>query len=223
MGNPRVSVVITGLEAKYYDEMLDLITLFQYERFMRNLLLTHTRVFRGDSVAELGLGNGRNARILVEKIGMEGEFVGFEISHDMIEKARKKLKDYDNVRIVKHDVREDFPEEFHSRFKATIIVLAFHGFTPVDRGRIMENVARILVPGGRFYIFDYNQMDLSRAPWYFRLLIDKFECPLAEEFLSYDLEGEAMKRGFRITNKIEVVKNLFQYVELTLVGSSSYD
>lgn len=216
MGNPRVSVVITGFEARFYDEILDFITLFQYGRFIRNVLYNHTHIERGYKVAELGVGNGRNAIILSERVGDTGKIVGFDISKDMLDKARMKTSGMGNIDIVRHDIRERFSPEYHGYFDVALIVLAFHGFTPEDRGRIFENVRSILRGGGRFYIFDYNQMNLSDAPWYFKLLIDKFECPLAEEFLSYDLEGEARKYGFRLTEKHEFVKKLFQYVELTL-------
>ncbi len=216
MGNPKVSVVITGFEARFYDEILDLITLFQYGRFIRNLLYNYTRVERGYRVAELGVGNGRNAVILSDRVGKDGRIVGFDISDDMLKKARRKTSGKKNIEIVKHDIRESFIPEYRQYFDVALIVLAFHGFTPRDRGRIFENVRSILKEGGKFYIFDYNQMDFSRAPWYFKLLIDKFECPLAEEFLGYDLEGEARKHGFTLTGKHEFVKKLFQYAEFTL-------
>ncbi len=216
MGNPKVSVVITGLEARFYDEMLDLITLFQYGRFIRRLMYEETEVKKGDRVAELGVGNGRNAILLSQRVGKEGEIVGFDISPDMLKKAKKKTKNYGNIRILKHDIREDFGVAFKDYFDVALIALAFHGFTPLDRAKILMNVRKILKNGGKFYILDYNQMDYSQAPFYFKILIDKFECPLAEEFLSYDLRGEAMKYGFKMTKKKTYVKNLFQYTEFTL-------
>ncbi len=148
MGNPKVKVVITGFEAKHYDELLDIVTLFQYERFMRNLLLTHMDVGPGSRVAEFGIGNGRNARILMPKISPSGEFVGFDISEDMLRRAREKLGGLEGIKILKHDVREKFPEEYRGYFDAALMVLAFHGFTPEDRGRIMDNAREILKPGG---------------------------------------------------------------------------
>ncbi len=216
MGNPRVSVVITGFEAKFYDEMLDIITLFQYGKFIRNLMYRETHVERGFRIAELGVGNGRNAIILSERVGPEGRIVGFDISPDMLEKARKKTKSMGNIVIEKHDIREDFPAKYTNHFDVSLIALAFHGFTPGDRARIFENVRKILKKGGRFYILDYNQIDYSKAPFYFKILIDKFECPLAEEFLSYPLQSEAEKHGFIMTKKREYVKGLFQYTEFTL-------
>ncbi len=215
MGNPKVSVVITGFEARFYDEILDLVTLFQYGRFIRRILLEETEVRRGYNIAELGVGNGRNARILAPVVD-PGIVVGFDISEDMLKRAREKTRGYGNIRIEKRDIRDDMGD-YEDFFHAALMVLAFHGFTPEHRGVIFDNVRRILKPGGKFYIFDYNQMDYSRAPFYFKLLIDKFECPLAEEFLSYDLPGEARKHGFAMTKKRTYVKDLFQYAEFTKV------
>ncbi len=215
MGNPKVSVVITGFEAKYYDEILDIITLFQYGKFIKKLMLEETAVAKGDNVAELGVGNGRNAILLAQKVA-PGMVVGFDISPDMLDKARRKTARYENIEIVKHDITEEFPEKYENFFNAALIALAFHGFSPERRAKILENAHRILKNGGKFYILDYNQMDYSRAPFYFKILIDKFECPLAEEFLSYDLTGEAERFGFTLTKKREYVRGLFQYSEFTL-------
>jgi len=215
-----VSVVITGLEAKFYDEMLDIVTLFQYGRFIKKLMYEETEVKEGYRIAELGVGNGRNAILLSQRVGNKGMIVGFDISEDMLKKARKKTKKYKNIRIVRHDIREDFGGEYESYFDVALIALAFHGFTPEDRARILKNLTRILKDGGKFYILDYNQMDYTRAPFYFKILIDKFECPLAEEFLGYDLVGEAKKYGFEKTKKKEYLRGLFQYSEFTLRKSS---
>ncbi len=215
MGNPRVSVMITGLEARFYDEMLDMVTLFQYGKFIKKLMFEETDVERGYRIAELGVGNGRNAILLSKRVGREGEIVGFDISPDMLRKAREKTKNYENIKIREQDIRS-IPDEFENYFDVALIALAFHGFTSEDRGRIFENVKKILKNGGKFYILDYNQMDYSKAPFYFKILIDKFECPFAEEFLGYDLKNEAEKYGFKLTKKRTYVKDLFQYTELTL-------
>ena len=212
MGNPKVSVVITGWEAKYYDELLDLITLFQYGKFIKNLMWYETKVNSDSKVAELGVGNGRNAILLAKRVK---EVVGFDISPDMLEKARKKTKKYNNIKIVRKDIRESFEEKYKNYFDAALISLAFHGFTNKDKIKIFNNVREILKPGGRFYILDYNQMNYSQAPFYFKILIDRFECPLAEKFLTYPLKEKAEKHGFKITKKSEYVKGLFQYTELT--------
>ncbi len=213
MGNPKVSVVITGFEAKYYDELLDLVTLFQYGRFIKNLMWNETSVFPEAQVAELGVGNGRNAILLADEVK---EVVGFDISPDMLKKSRKKTKKARKIKIVEHDIRDEFEEKYENYFDIALISLAFHGFVDKDKEKIFENVKKILKNGGKFYILDYNQMDYSSAPFYFKILIDKFECPLAEKFLSYDLQGEAEKHGFRMTKKKEFVKNLFQYAEFTV-------
>jgi len=220
MGNPRVNVVITGLEARFYDEMLDIVTLFQYGRFIKKLMYEETDVKEGYRVAELGVGNGRNAILLSQRVGNKGMVVGFDISNDMLKKARRKTGRYGNIRIVKHDIREEFGSDYEDYFDVVLIALAFHGFTQKNRERILKNVRKILKNGGKFYILDYNQMDYAKTPFYFKILIDKFECPLAEEFLSYDLTGEAKKYGFEKTKKKEYYRGLFQYTEFTLNKSS---
>jgi len=213
MGNPKVSVVITGFEAKYYDALLDVLTLFQYARFVKNMLLSETCVNSKSRVAELGVGNGRNAIFLSQ---IAKEIVGFDISQDMLKKAKLKTAKYENIKIVRHNILEPFSDKYGQYFDVALISLAFHGFKDHDKDKIFENVREVLRNGGKFYIFDYNQMDYAKAPLYFKILIDKFECPLAEEFLSYPLEENASEHGFKLTKKREYVKGLFQYTEFTL-------
>ncbi len=216
MSNPKVNVVITGFEARHYDEILDIVTLFQYRKFIRDVMWKETSVFPGARVAELGVGNGRNAILLSHKIGEQGKVVGFDISPDMLKRAREKTANYKNIEIEEHDIREKFDEKYHNYFDVALIAFAFHGFEDADKERIFENVRDILKNGGKFYILDYNQVDYSKSPIYFKILIDKFECPLAEKFLTYNLTGTAEKHGFKLTKKKTYFKDVVQYSEFTL-------
>ena len=216
MGNPKVSVVITGFEARHYDELLDFLTLFYYGKFIRKLMYEETKVSYGDKVVELGVGNGRNAILLSDRVGNEGEIVGFDISPDMLKRAKEKTRKYENIKILKHDIREEFPSKFYDYFDVALISFAFHGFEPEDKEKIFENVRKILKNGGRFYILDYNQIELANAPRWFKILIDRFECPLAEDFLRYDLIAKAKKFGFELTKKKTYFKDTIQYSEFTL-------
>ncbi len=216
MGNPRVSVVITGFEARHYDELLDFLTLFYYGKFIRKLMYEETKVSYGDKVVELGVGNGRNAILLSDRVGDDGVVVGFDISPDMLKRAKEKTRKYGNIKILRHDIRKEFTPKFYNYFDVALISLAFHGFEPEDKERIFENVRNILKNGGRFFILDYNQIELAKAPRWFKILIERFECSLAEDFLNYDLLSAAKKFGFELTKKKTYFKNTVQYSEFTL-------
>lgn len=208
----RSKVVIKGFEAKYYDELLNILSLWQYPRFIKNVINNETEIRPQDNIAELGVGNGRNA-ILFAKRANKGKIIGFDISDDMIEKAKRKTKNFENIEIIKHSILEVYPKEYKNFFDIAFISFVFHGLEDDEKEKMLENLKEILKPGGRFYILDYNQIDLQKTPFYYRFFIKKLECPLAEEFLSYPLVENLRKHNFVLKNKYLHFKNLISYWE----------
>ncbi len=212
----RSKVVIRGFEAKYYDELLNVLSLWQYPRFIKHIINRETNVNKGDKVAELGVGNGRNAILFANIVQDTGKVVGFDISEDMIEKARKKTKNFSNIEIVHHSILEPYPEKYRNFFDIAFISFVFHGLEDYEKDSMLENLKMILKPAGRFYILDYNQVDIEKTPFYYRYFIKKLECPLALEFLSYPLDENLKKHGFVLTKRYLHFKNLLSYSEFVL-------
>ena len=211
----RSKVVIRGFEAKYYDELLNILSLWQYPRFIKHIINNETDVKPGYNVAELGVGNGRNAILFAHRVGNRGKEVGFDISEDMIEKARRKTGKFSNIEIVHHSILEPYPEKYRNFFDIAFISFVFHGLEDYEKEEMLKQLKTILKPDGKFYILDYNQTDINDTPFYYRYFITKLECPLALEFLSYPLEEELKKHGFVLTNKHLHFKNLLAYSEFT--------
>ncbi len=211
----RSRVVITGFEAKFYDELLNILSFYQYPRFIKKVIFEETMVDEGNKIAELGVGNGRNAILFAKRTGNKGKVVGFDISDDMIEKAKKKTEKYPNIEIVKHSILKPYPEKYHNFFDIAFISFVFHGLEDYEKDKMLENLGRILKKGGRFYILDYAQTDINNTPFYYKFFIRKLECPLAEEFLSYNLEENLKRHGFVLTRKYFHFKKLLAYSEFT--------
>ncbi len=193
MGSPRSKVEVKGFEARFYDQLLDLLTLGQYPRLLRKVF-SQMSIAEGDSIIDLGSGTGRNACYMLKKAGRNARLVGLDINEDMIKKARKKCRDYPNAEFINMRIEEPIP--FESEFDIAFISFVLHGFEDYDRVKIVKNVSKALKPGGRFYIFDYNEFDVDKAPFYVRFFIRKLECPLAEEFINLDLKKFLAGFGF---------------------------
>jgi hypothetical protein len=61
---------------------------------------------------------------------------------------------------------------------------------------VIDNAYRALKSRGAFWILDYNEFDLECQWLPFRWAFHHFECELATEFVSLDLEGMLAHHGF---------------------------
>ncbi len=193
MGSPRSKVEIKGLEAKFYDQLLDIVTLGQYPRLLKRIF-SLMDIKPGYSIIDLGSGTGRNACYMLKKAGRDARLVGLDINEEMIKKARKKCRDFPNAEFINMRIEETLP--FRQEFDIAFISFVLHGFENFDKEKIVENVRKALKPGGKFYIFDYAEFDVDVAPFYVKFFIRKLECPLAEEFINLDLKEFLRKFEF---------------------------
>ncbi len=210
MGSPRSKVEVKGLEAKLYDQLLDIVTLGQYPRLLKRVF-SLMDIKPGDSIIDFGSGTGRNACYMLKKAGKDARFVGLDINEDMIKKARKKCKDYPNAEFINMRIEKTIP--FENEFDIAFISFVLHGFEDYDKEKILENVRRALKPGGKFYVFDYAEFDVDKAPFYVKFFIRKLECPLAEEFINLDLKEFLRKFGFSECREWTFAGNVIRLLE----------
>lgn len=210
MGSPRSKVEVKGLEAKFYDQLLDILTIGQYPRLLKRVF-SLMDIKEGDSIIDFGSGTGRNACYMLEKAGKNARFVGLDINEEMIKKARKRCKEYPNTEFINMRIEKTIPYE--SEFDIAFISFVLHGFEDYDKIKIIENVKRALKPGGKFYVFDYAEFDVDKAPFYVKFFIRKLECPLAEEFINLDLKKFLEKYGFSNFKEWTFAGNVIRLLE----------
>jgi len=196
-------VEVTGFEAKYYDTLMNLITLGWYPTFIREVI-AGMELKRGDRVLDFGAGTGRNALLMREYIGDEGEVRALEIGEEMKAAFRKKTAAYDNL--ILEDRRIDEPLPYENEFDHVFISFVLHGFVQEKRDAIIANAYKALKPGGSFDILDYNNFDVDQAPAWVRFAIRKVECPLAEDFIRRDTREMLEKHGFGEFSQKEFLK-----------------
>ena len=68
----------------------------------------------GDTVVEIGCGTGLNFSLLEKAVGSEGKIIGVDISEQMLEKARNRVRaaGWQNVELVRYAASEfNFPDD----------------------------------------------------------------------------------------------------------------
>ena len=186
-------VEVNGLEARYYDTPMNLITLGKYSSFIRRTI-ADIGLKAGERVLDFGAGTGRNTLLMHEFIGESGKITALEIGIEMQEQFCEKTAYYSNIEL--QNSRIDEPLPFREEFDVVFISFVLHGFIQEKRKAIIQNAYNALKPGGIFAILDYSNFDVDRAAWYAKFAIRKAECPLAEDFIKRDTKEMLASFGF---------------------------
>lgn len=127
--------------AKVFDDMLSR-SIPDYGT-MRELVFSLGKEFaaKGKTV-DIGCSLGESFRLFAEN-GMD--VYGYEVSAPMVERAKKKFENFENVHIEERDCIEDFP-----RITSTLSLLILTAqFTPIERRHeLLKNVYNNLEDGG---------------------------------------------------------------------------
>jgi ubiquinone/menaquinone biosynthesis C-methylase UbiE len=103
------------------------------------------RLASGDRALDVATGTGISAEAALAAVGPSGSVVATDISQDMVEKARKRLKQLPGAAVALEDGQAlSFPE---SSFDAVICSLGLMFFPEPARG--LASFHRVLRPGGR--------------------------------------------------------------------------
>ena len=193
MSPKRSKVEIGPREARYYDLMLNLISLGRYSHFVE-LVVDKMGIEPGQSILDLGSGTGKNDCFMAKKVGDEGRILGLDISKEMIRIAQERCQVYPQVEF--QEQRIEAPLTYQEEFHRVFISFVLHGFEDKEKLKIIDNAYRALKPGGAFYILDYNEFDLGNLWFPIRWVFIHAECQLAAEFLELDLGEMLSGQGF---------------------------
>jgi len=136
--------------SKYYD----LITPADRSRFRRDQIgLLKPR--EGERVLEVGCGTAALSLLAKMIVGENGTVDGIDIAPKMVAKARKKAEEAKlpiNFRVASID---ELPYR-DGVFDAVISSMMFHHLPLTVKGRGLEEVYRVLKPGGRLLLCDFS-------------------------------------------------------------------
>jgi len=131
--------------AETYDEKR-----FDYFRYMQKRLIALLPLKENLYFLDSGCGTGWAVRRVASLVNQRGEFYGIDISPNMIEKAKEHSQEYSKTYFNKANAGAlPFQDTF---FDLIICTNSFHHYLhPV---RALQEIFRVLKPGGRIYIMD---------------------------------------------------------------------
>ena len=139
--------------AKSYDVMVHIATLGRSAQ-VRKRLANVTQVRVGDAMLDVGCGTGDLALQLAQRVGARGSVTGIDPSPEMIARAQQKAQ----RRQIAVDFRQEpaealsFPD---NTFDGVVSSLVFHHLPDELKHQAVQNIARVLKPGGRLTIIDF--------------------------------------------------------------------
>ncbi len=213
---PGSKVEVSGYLAPWYDFLLNLTTGGTYPGFIRKAVRL-MEIRPGDKILDLGSGTGRNAVLMMKYLSREGRYLGIDISPAMIARARKKLSQFSNARIIRARTEQILP--FKAEFDKVFISFVLHGFPHHIRERIVTFARSVLKKEGEFIILDYNRFSLAAAPLYVKIPFRLVECSYAFDFIRRDWEKILLHKGFDRFKKHFFFKNYVRLLKARNDGS----
>jgi ubiquinone/menaquinone biosynthesis C-methylase UbiE len=180
---PKSKVETKGFTAKYYDNLMNIITFGKYSPFIEEVIKL-MKIRPVDRILDLGAGTGRNACLMMRYLSKQGELIGVDNSLEMISQFKKKCADFVNVKIIYTRVDQSLP--FEEEFDKVFISFVLHGFPQNVREAIIKSVFEVLKVNGSFFILDYNKFSYNEASFYFKVPFKLIECPYAFDFIQQD-------------------------------------
>ena len=107
----------------------------------------------GATVVEMGCGTGANLPYLRERVGPNGRVIGVDITGPLLERARERTTEYDNVSVVRGDATAP-PISEADAILATFVCGLFD-----DPATVVDRWCDIVGPGGQIVLLDATASD----------------------------------------------------------------
>ena len=115
----------------------------------------------GERVLELGCGPGNSFDTLRTRVGSQGDVIGLDYTHGMVERAAERVRkaDWENVHSIRGDSgRPSVDDEAFDAVYASMTLSAM-----ANPARALDAAYRALRPGGRIVVLDAQPF--QEFPW----------------------------------------------------------
>jgi demethylmenaquinone methyltransferase/2-methoxy-6-polyprenyl-1,4-benzoquinol methylase len=167
---------------------------------LRRFIVEKTNLSEGDKALDLCTGTGSVAAELAKRVGENGLAVGLDFSRGMLEKAKKKalILHLNQLRLVQANASQ-LPFK-QSSVHGVTCSHAFYELKGDEREKAINEVARILIEGGRFCLMEHAKPKrlFPRLLFYVRIFF--LGAKDARKFLAE--EGSIFGKRFKNITKV---------------------
>jgi demethylmenaquinone methyltransferase/2-methoxy-6-polyprenyl-1,4-benzoquinol methylase len=187
------------LFSKFYDLIIRLHSRDR-EGSLRGFITEKASLSKGDKALDLCTGTGSVAVELTKGVGSEGLVVGLDFSRGMLEKAKEKADrlNLDQLYLIQANASQ-LPFK-KSSFHGVTCSHAFYELQGGERIKAINEVAGVLIAGGRFCLMEHAKPEKAfvRLLFYIRILF--LGARDARKFLAE--EGSILGEGFKNITKM---------------------
>jgi ubiquinone/menaquinone biosynthesis C-methylase UbiE len=142
-------------DAQYFIRFLDDLAALDSVRECRRLMIDRLDLRAGHRVLDVGCGVGDDVAAIARLVGPSGKVVGVDSSQVMVDEARKRCKGLPAEIVVGDAENLQFaPGSFDAaRSERTFMYL--------DAGRALDEMIRVVKPGGTVVVFDLDHDSIS--------------------------------------------------------------
>jgi demethylmenaquinone methyltransferase/2-methoxy-6-polyprenyl-1,4-benzoquinol methylase len=151
--------------ARVYDRMNSVMTVGLDQRW-RERAADLANLRPGDRALDVATGTGDLAIALKRRAGPDGEVIGSDFSEGMLELARAKAGDVD----FEWGNALELPYDDDS-FDAATVGFGARNFSDLARG--LQEMTRVVRPGGRVVVLEITTPERPPLSWFFRLWFDR--------------------------------------------------
>ncbi|CAO2837982.1 unnamed protein product [Amaranthus hypochondriacus] len=165
--------------APVYDNLNDLLSLGQH-RVWKRMAVSWSGAKVGDNVLDICCGSGDLAFLLSEKVGVDGQVLGLDFSREQLLIASSRQQErssacYKNIEWLQGDALNlPFPDD---TFDA--MTMGYGLRNVVDKERAIQEIFRVLKPGCKVSILDFNKSNQPIPGLIQEWMIDNVVVPVA--------------------------------------------
>jgi demethylmenaquinone methyltransferase/2-methoxy-6-polyprenyl-1,4-benzoquinol methylase len=186
-------IELRGFRARFYDQLILIGTLGLYNPLIKKIIMD-MEIQPADKILDMGAGTGKNELLMQQYLSGRGHITACEISAEMKKKFHKQCDGFTNITLM--PLRIERPLPFRDTFDKVFLSFVIHGFTQDKRILILENAFNALKPGGKIFIFDWNEFRLEDSGPLMRLFMNYIECKQAKDFISRNFSRVLTDIGF---------------------------
>jgi ubiquinone/menaquinone biosynthesis C-methylase UbiE len=122
-----------------------------------SLMLGQLGVKRGQTVGDLGCGNGYYSLQLAKLVGPQGKVLAVDIQPEMLEQLQQRAKEQklENIRPIQGQVHD--PRLPEGQLDLILLVDVYHEFSHPEQ--MLQAMRRALAPGGLVALLEYREED----------------------------------------------------------------